>query len=117
MLRKGLTLDETWDNCLDMWKWIAEVVLGNPEFPDDIAAFVADLKEKWIRENFGRKETEAYCFFCDYDTHHENGCGSCPAALMEEDFDCNNALYDYETMPVEFYNKINELNFIRTRKM
>jgi hypothetical protein len=112
MLKNGLTLNETWKKCLEMWHWIAEVELGNPK-----TYHTETLKERWLRDNFGRKYPSCGCFFCDYDEHHNDNCLiSCPASLVDEDFDCSNEPYNYADHPVTFYNKLVELNEIRLRR-
>jgi hypothetical protein len=112
MLKEALTLDETWDKCLEMWQWIAEVTLSNPFS----TVSVETLKSTWMKENFGRKSPEANCFFCDYDYRRNFNC-HCPGHLIDEEFDCDCDAYCYYLKPVEFYNKISQLNFIRTGKM
>lgn len=112
MLKKGLSLEESWNKCLEMWKWIAEAELGNPG-----KYHVESYKEMWLQENFGGRTPTANCFFCDYTDHrHDDCCLTCPAVLIDPLFDCDDDLYSYLIKPVAFYNKLVELNEIRLRR-
>jgi len=109
MKKPWLSLDKTWEKCLEMWQWIAEVKLGNPK-----SDYVSQLKETWIHENFGRKFVESNCFFCEYSGQHQKpeteGCDDCPGSLVNKMFNCTNESYDYHEKPIKFYNKLLELN-------
>ena len=111
-----MTLDETWKNCLSMWRWIAkEVRNGN-------GVLVERLKKEWL-ENHGFKVglyPSDNCFFCIYkDSHNRKrakgksvcGCDDCPACYIDRDFYCCDFDGDdYSEEPIKFYNKLVSLN-------
>jgi len=100
-----MTLDECWENCEAMWKWIAEV--WQPS--DDID----DLKRKWLVEH-GLSGIVGGCFFCEWnETVTLESCDGCPGKMVDPGFDCGNKQYHYVNRPVEFYNEIVRLNKIR----
>lgn len=102
------TLDETWELCLQMWKWIAGQIKANP------ALDVADLKGEWTKEhNF--VDIDCNCFFCQYDTGkneewEEDECLQCPGRLVDPEFNCTNSEYHYFRLPIEFSEQLLELD-------
>ena len=101
-----MTLNETWKNCLAMWKWIAEQIQDNPDLD------VKDLKMEWLDNNgFGTTIVED-CFFCDY---APGNCLHCPGKLIDPSFHCEAEEYHYLESPVAFYEKIVALNKKRTK--
>ena len=121
-MKKKLTLDETWELCLKMWKWIAdEVTAMGKQFNPRLT--VESLKYEWMKEN-GYKLTRINhrCFLCEYDDQHINDldhidtCQACPARLVDSDFSCGNTEYEYDVQPLKFYAKLVELNKIRLAK-
>ncbi len=96
-----MNLNDTWTNCLKMWKWISEQD-GN----------AIDLKEQWRTEHgFGR--IIGNCFFCDHaglDRDAMLDCTKCPGVLIDKHFHCSRADYFYLKKPKAFYKKIVELN-------
>lgn len=124
MLVKELTLDQIWEECLKMWKWIVE----NPEAKKCIWVWAA--KDAWLIENgYVPSEVENTCFFCSYSSSIDNcwndddedegswlNCPSCPAKLVDKTFSCHASEYDYLSKPVEFYQKLLELDEIRRSK-
>jgi hypothetical protein len=104
-MKINMTLDETWEYCLEMWRWIASVwCQGNN---------VDKLKRQWLDENgFGNKHITADCFFCLYAV---NVCSFCPGRLVDFDFDCLDDEYYYFDKPREFYAKLLKLDKKRKR--
>ena len=104
------TLNQTWDLCLQMWKWIAETYDGTIS--------VWALKQTWLNDN-GFADIKLYgnCFFCGYDSgcgfDSDNPCRNCPGRLVDPDFYCAHPNYNFRDKPVEFYNELLRLNQIR----
>ena len=96
-----MTLNECWENCEAMWKWIAEV--WQPS--DD----VDDLKHEWMVVH-GFSNIPDNCFFCDW---AEANCFKCPGAKVDPHFDCSRIDHHFRKRPVEFYNEIVRINKIR----
>lgn len=96
-----MTIDETWKNCLAMWKWIAGQV-HHPYFS------VSFLKSEWLRKNgFESYTINEDCFFCDYD---KRGCRDCPGVLVDVDFYCTKSEYSWNKHPILFYKKLVSLD-------
>ncbi len=109
------TLNECWELCLKMWKWVAwhksrGAVLGSN-----------GLKIIWARKHGFAKvlESAGHCFFCEYHQTHpvlyKEMC-NCPAIKVDKDFYCGTEDYDYIGEPIKFYKKIVGLNKIRLAK-
>lgn len=98
-----MTLDETWKNCLSMWRWIAkEVRNGNPKGADS-------LKIEWTKAHDLYTSARS-CFFCDYANALNGGCNKCPAWKIEPGFNCSAPEHDHTDNPIAFYNKLVSLN-------
>lgn len=97
-----MNIDEVWKNCIEMWKYISENYGGSLEN-------VKALKGEWL-EDHGFKNIKNNCFFCEVAM---GTCGNCPGRLVDKSFSCLREEYDWCEKPVEFYNKICELNAIR----
>lgn len=122
---KKMSLNKTWSECLRMWKWIVE------RLNENLYLDVCDLKGWWLSANrYTTYPTKVYnhCFFCDYAVSH-NGtkadyidicgyCSKCPAVLVDKHFSCeqSNDEIDWQETPVEFYEKLVELNKKRLEK-
>jgi len=105
---KNYTLDETWDNCLAMWKDISRRTL-KPE------RNIGDEKKRWLKmHGFGFLWSN--CFFCDYSVRMKGGCSSCPGRLVDKSFNCENSQYHYEHKPRAFYQELKRLNKIRLKR-
>lgn len=121
-----LSLEKTWKNCLDMWKFISK------EVEKDRFAPVFHLKETWAATNGYRiiypSDIRHNCFFCEYAITH-NGksnrlndithyCSKCPAVLVDETFSCEGPLakVEWNINPVEFYKLLVKLNKKRLLK-
>ena len=112
-----LTLNETWVQCLKMWKWIAKI--------HEDGDSVCDLKGHWLFAHGFNRVVYHYCFFCDWSRHHgarsctglmsSDHC-NCPAGKIDPEFICNSRGYNYDRKPDEFYHKLVELNKIRLTK-
>lgn len=109
---KNLDLDQTWELCLEMWKWIAEVW--------DDGRNIEWFKEEWMEENGFGRDVGADCFFCNFidqlgmDFEEiDHGCVYCPGRLIDDSFSCSNPKYDYEDNPVKFYQELVRLDKIR----
>ena len=98
-----MTLNETWKNCLAMWKWIAEQIRTGDKRSVD------ELKRAWVRDH-GFEDVMYYCFFCDYVVSKSANCGACPARLIDPKFGCRRAEYDFFDEPIKFYEKLVALN-------
>ncbi len=106
---KRRTLNETWKQCLKMWKWIAKEEEGL------CRVGVETLKTTWlIKRGFNIDEIKAWCFFCDY--RRDQGCGICPGRKIDKNFDCQNESYCYYAKPILFYKELLRLNKIRLTK-
>lgn len=115
MKKKKLTLNQTWTQCLRMWRWITEVW----QTPRYKRYDVGQLKKIWLKKNgFNPSTVRASCFFCEY-KRRKNLCfcyTACPGALVDPDFVCDNYNYHYAYKPVEFYKELLRLNKIRKAK-
>jgi hypothetical protein len=117
---KRLTVNETWEQCLDMWKWIS-LCIGRKTKKS-----LGDLKEEWLQKNGLSKSTiQDNCFFCDLakriDDRSGKGwfypsCVSCPGKKVDEYFQCENLQYHFFENPLAFYAKLKRLNKIRLSK-
>lgn len=104
-----MTLDETWKNCLSMWRWIAKEVRGGREYS-------SGMKIEWLGAH-GLKGTQGpnHCFFCSYRDNNEYEsdpnavCPGCPGSFVDKSFDCMGNDYPYDE-PLKFYNKLVSLN-------
>ena len=110
---KKLNLDETWSECLRMWRDIVPIWLNR-------MICIVDLKIQWLREN-GYEHEELYddCFFCEWAKQQRGGsltCDACPAKKIDAEFGCRKEEYDYLLHPDLFLAKLEELNKIRLGK-
>lgn len=114
-MKRKLTLNEAWDRCLAMWKWIAK--------QDDVSD-VDRLKRQWLRtqqKKYRVYELSAACFFCEYAVQNREGpddniCLLCPGVLIDEEFWCVRSKYSCEYEPRAFYKKLVELNNERLKR-
>lgn len=104
MKTQKMTLDETWKNCLKLWKFVARRVRGHTT--------VYDLKAEWMDEHnfYG---VELNCFFCEASA---GNCRTCPGAIIDPDFRCDNDEYDWNNHPIKFYKELVSLNRKRKRQ-
>ncbi len=98
---KELSLEETWTECLRMWKWIVKrKKAGDPRT-------VGILKIDWIRKS-RHGVIYASCFFCQFSSPYS--CKECPGKNVSRAFSCCHRDYHYEIHPTKFYKKLVELN-------
>jgi hypothetical protein len=118
-MKKKLTLDLTWRECLRMWKGTAEEIRKGSTLDVD------QLKREWLIGNGYKNNYPVYdCFFCDfagllYDVDFLGGkpcLSNCPARKIDRKFLCNNESYHYFYKPLKFYAKLVELNKKRLAK-
>lgn len=109
MLKDGkkakLTLNQTWRECIRMWKWIVKNCDGN-------SRLVEVLKAQWLKGH-GYTKVDSNCFFCEYDGQHtqqEIGCPECPGKLADKRFSCGRVTYSYIDLPKKFLKKLLELD-------
>ena len=113
---KRLTLDQTWEQCLAMWKWISRQCLGKSW--QWCTTNVARLKREWLEAHgILSGEIDHNCFFCEYDLKRRDMCANCPAQRVDDSFRCNKKAYSHERRPRLFYAKLKELNKIRLAKV
>jgi len=109
---KEYTLDETWNNCLAMWKHISRRMLKP-------GRDVNDEKRRWCKIH-GFENLFLGCFFCDYtDRKRRLGrplCSNCPGYLVDKSFNCMNLHYHYILKPRAFYQELKRLNKIRLER-
>lgn len=103
-----MNLDDTWKNCLSMWRWIAKEVRGGNKRSS------ACLKRDWLRRRDIR-HISSDCFFCHFGVTHDlqvknAECEICPASKIDPTFYCMTVEYDYCAEPIAFYNKLVSLN-------
>ncbi len=109
---KKLTLDKTWDLCVNgMWPSIVRSIKRGTSFN------VNELKRRWMeRHEFDKVDSD--CFFCEYDwqRRRENNwdsemCSYCPGKLVSRRFHCeNHSTYSWLLNTIAFYKKLVELN-------
>jgi len=106
---RGLSLDETWKQCLAMWKWVAGHSARGHAF----------RKATWLYEH-GFKYTHFGCFFCAY--AKSKGVRSiecisrCPARRVDPNFFCTDSEIHFEYHPRRFYHRLVALNKERLAK-
>ena len=109
---KKLTLNETWTECLKMWKWVAD-----QKRKGDIGGVINNVvffKRQWLEDNgYCVDNVGSHCFFCEYVDKRDRGCELCPGRKIDQRFACSNSDYDYFNEPILFYKKLKKLNRIR----
>ena len=107
-MKKKLTLEKAWTECLRMWKWVAK---HHDEYVD-----INEAKLQWLYDNgYERFDVACRCFFCEY-AGGPSMCRQCPGELVDRSFDCDNPSYHHRIKPKAFYKKLVELNKIRRAK-
>lgn len=114
---KRLTLDQTWVECLKMWRWIVrQVKVAKAKR----GSWGTDgLKQQWLAAHgYEPSKISSTCFFCDWDDKYiASGCCSrCPAVMIEKDWTCSEARHYYLCKPIAFLAELNRLNRIRLKK-
>lgn len=106
-----MTLNQTWKNCLQMWKWIDRVW--------EPGIGVTALKKQWMRMHLPTISVTFDCFFCDYDEvrGEKQRCVICPGRLVSNRFRCEAyTSYHWRDKPKQFYKKLLQLDAKRTQK-
>ena len=89
-----LTLDQTWEQCLAMWKWISRQCKGKSE--RWCRTGIRDLKARWLADNgFESIHVTQDCFLCDRTDPTSTwdwDCYKCPACKIDCDFEQTNYL-------------------------
>jgi len=116
---KKLTLDQTWERCLAMWKWIAEQV-EKAIRQHKRKPCIEDLKTEWLDlHGFGNDSLNNNCFFCEYNKYRTKSINKdcwCPARLVDKGWTCFDEGRVFDEHPIAFYNKIKALNKIRLER-
>jgi hypothetical protein len=103
-----LTLEQTWRECLRMWKYVAAKATKGCDVPG--------IKERWCEDRGIHPHCE--CFFCEYACARLEGktdflynrCSHCPGRKVDPEFDCFARAYSWEARPKTFYRKLVALN-------
>ena len=115
-MSKRYTVDETWELCLKMWKWISRQCKGRSE--GWCRKNVDLLKRQWLVTNgFTVGDIENDCFFCEYATSGLDSCRSCPTKAIERNSHCMNSENHFEIIPRKFYAELRRLNKIRLTRL
>jgi hypothetical protein len=111
-MAKEISLEETWELCLEMWKWISDEATLFEEIT--IEYDVHHLKRAWLKSHGFKGVVYKGCFFCHFGKQRDRfPCRKCPGRLVDGAFTCMHDEYHYEDKPKEFYNKLLKLNKIR----
>lgn len=112
--RLTMTLNETWKNCLRMWKWIVEQIDDKKQLNDNNYDnhFMPHLKEEFLKKHHFTKKIESDCFFCEYSNRgcKSFNCRKCPGIKVDPNFDCLDSSYHFMLNPQKFYRKLLRLN-------
>lgn len=112
-----LTLNQTWRECLKMWKWIVEQIdFKTFHKIKNKTRYIERLKREYLKSINLDNVIMMNCFFCEYDDKHEDECQSCPGRLAVPDFRCINKSYSWSSCPDKFYAKLLELDKKRKSK-
>lgn len=122
-MAKKLTLNETWKQCLRMWKWIVGQLDKGRCRVDDYET-IDDLKHEWVKKFWKGKQPDHDCFFCWYANNNRNKecdieddcCKNCPGKLVSPSFDCIKKSYHFRDKPRAFYRKLLQLDAKRKKQ-
>ncbi len=109
---KRLTLDQTWIECMRLWKHIARKVRAAIKAGEKWN--VDDLKREWCIKH-GCEGLNLSCFFCEYDDERQNRLGSrdcsfCPAKKIDKGFYCSEGELSCFDNPLDFYAELRRLH-------
>ena len=119
-----LTLEETWQLCIKMWKWIVAEWEKLEERPvEEVEIWVNGKKSLWLESNgYGDVDIDSDCFFCEWVKKHTTdkirNCVSdklCPGCMVDKNFSCYKAGWDSD--PPRFLKEIMRLDKIRKARM
>jgi len=122
-MAKRMNLDETWKNCLSMWRHAARkirAIAGFNQMPcNNQSDLIDEIKDAWCEKRDFKNITHD-CFFCNFagSTHTRSLCCNekCPARRVDNSFYCDNDNYHYLHNPIAFYNKLMALDRKRKKK-
>ena len=109
-MAKKMTLDEAWDKCLKMWRWVVK------QTKEDDTLVVRELKRDWLKVNDPDASLADDCYFCEYADQCDDACSSCPGVLADKFFDCGASGCEWDIEPLAFLAKLEELNRKRLAK-
>lgn len=119
---KRLTVNETWELELAMWKWVSRQCKGKSKEWCRLKGERLKgerLKGEWLVAN-GYKEdnVDHRCFFCDRcpKSTHDGILCMCPAKKVDKEFNCMTEPYWHSKNPRLFYAELKRLNKIRLAK-
>lgn len=104
-----MDLNETWKNCMSMWRWISE------NWKPGMS--VSIMKHQWLSKHGYTSDggLDQNCFFCEYDVQLEHDCENCPGTLVDDEFYCGTLEYCFRDKPHKFYLKLRRLNYKRLK--
>lgn len=107
MLKRKLSLEQTWQKCMKMWKEMIE-----KHWERGMSGGI--LKAIYF-ENHPKMDIPSHkCFFCDYGERHSDyecdECDECPGRFINKGFNCCSTSYHYRHKPKAFYRKLLELD-------
>ena len=105
----NLTLDEMWNRCLAMWRWIVAQIEAGSDLQ------VTTLKTEWLKANDPDAMLSSECYFCQWVCEHPSlmTCSGCPGTLVDPQFDCTDPDYHWREHPQRFLVTLEELNIKR----
>jgi len=115
---KDMSEDEVWEACIGMWEYIVSKLKWYHRFILD-PEIIYHLKEEYLGKqgyNGGKfyNYIRSNCFFC---AASDVDCSTCPGALVDTMFRCNNGTYFWVTKPHKFLAKIKSLNERRLNEL
>ena len=114
MLKRQLSLNETWRRCLKMWIEMTEQL-----WEQGING--SCLKAKYFDKHKRIKIPGSGCYFCDYavkerikkygkNSKVHTTCNFCPGRLVDKSFHCLSSSYNNVNKPKAFCRKLLELD-------
>lgn len=98
MLKRRLSLEQTWQKCLKSWKEMIEKH-WKPGMSGETLKYIYFRKHPKMAKPFDT------CYLCDY-AERKDGCfKSCPGLLVDKNFTCTKDSYHYHHKPKAFYRK------------
>lgn len=97
---KTLTKAKAIEEHRKMWEWMANFIDGSERGYITVRQDcfdIAELKRKYMNENFQGKIVRNHCFLCAYDCNHGGMCEHCPvdfSHIRYNTYGCLNGLYN-----------------------
>lgn len=91
-----------------MWEWIANFIDGSERGYISVRPIycdIAELKHKYIHENFQGKRIINNCFLCTYDSSYSGMCGHCPVDFSHIRYNTHGCLNGLYNKAYEAYDK------------